>query len=286
MKNIPNISFQSVEKSKDFEFLNLSDLFVRMPDIVDHNPTQPHRISFFALLLVTKGFGMHQIDLKEYDLQAGTVLKIAKGQVHAFQKNAQYEGYLIIFTEDFVVSHFSKSSINMISHLYNYHISSPIFSNEAGNNIFLDQLIVEVKNENKYAKENIVAALLNLYLLRLEREFNNTLENNNSNHYAIFIQFKNLVEAHYTSTRNVKDYANKLFISTKHLNQVVKEFTLNTAKHFIDDFVILETKRAMVSSNNSLKEIAYAVGFDEVTNFTKFFKKHTDLTPKEFKTLS
>lgn len=285
MKNIPNISFQSVEKSKDFEFLNLSDLFARMPDILDHNPTQPHRISFFALLLVTKGLGTHQIDLKEYDLKAGTVLKIAKGQVHAFQKNANYEGYLIIFTEDFVVSHFSKSSINMISHLYNYHISSPIFSNGAGNRIFLDQLIVEVKNENKYAKENIVAALLNLYLLRLEREFNNTLENNNSNHYAIFIQFKNLVETHYTSTRNVKDYANKLFISTKHLNQVVKEFTLNTAKHFIDDFVILETKRAMVSSNISLKEIAFAVGFDEVTNFTKFFKKHTDLTPKEFKTL-
>lgn len=285
MKNIPNISFQSVEKSKDFEFLNLSDLFARMPNIVDHNPTQPHRISFFALLLVTKGFGTHQIDLKEYDLKAGTVLKIAKGQVHAFQKNAKYEGYLIIFTEDFVVSHFSKSSINMISHLYNYHISSPIFINEAGNKIFLDQLIVEVKNENKYAKENIVAALLNLYLLRLEREFNDTLENNNSNHYAIFIQFKNLVEAHYTSTRNVKDYANKLFISTKHLNQVVKEFTLNTAKHFIDDFVILETKRAMVSSNNSLKEIAFAVGFDELTNFTKFFKKHTNLTPREFKAL-
>ncbi|WP_026977349.1 helix-turn-helix domain-containing protein [Flavobacterium tegetincola] len=285
MKNIPNISFQSVEKSKDFEFLNLSDLFARMPDIVDHNPTQPHRISFFALLLVTKGLGTHQIDLKEYDLQAGTVLKIAKGQVHAFQKNAQYEGFLMLFTEDFVVNHFSKSSINMISHLYNYHISSPIFSNEAGNKIFLEQLIVEVKNENQYAKENIVAALLNLYLLRLEREFNDTLENNNLNHYAIFIQFKNLVEAHYTSTRNVKDYANKLFISTKHLNQVVKEFTLNTAKHFIDDFVILETKRAMVSSNNSLKEIAFAVGFDEVTNFTKFFKKHTNLTPKEFKAL-
>jgi AraC-like DNA-binding protein len=285
LKNIPNISFQSVEKSKDFECLNLTDLFARMPDIVDHNPTQPHRISFFALLLVTKGFGTHQIDLKEYDLQAGTVLKIAKGQVHAFQKNAQYEGFLMLFTEDFVVNHFSKSSINMISHLYNYHISSPICSNEAGNKIFLDQLMVEVKNENNYAKENIVAALLNLYLLRLEREFNDTLENNNSNHYAIFIQFKNLVEAHYTNTRNVKDYANKLFISTKHLNQVVKAFTLNTAKHFIDDFVILETKRAMVSSNNSLKEIAYAVGFDEVTNFTKFFKKHTDLTPKEFKTL-
>ncbi|MCG9791880.1 helix-turn-helix domain-containing protein [Flavobacterium algicola] len=285
MKNIPNISFQSIEQSNDFECLNLTDLFARMPDIIDHNPTQPHRISFFALVLVTKGSGTHQIDLKTYNIQPGSVLKIAKGQVHAFQKNALYEGYIIIFTEDFVVNHFSKSSINMISHLYNYHITSPIFSNEAGNKIFLDQLILEVQNENNYAKENIVAALLNLYLLRLEREFNDTLAHNNSNHYAIFIRFKNLVEADYTSTRNVKDYATKLFISTKQLNQVVKEFTLNTAKNFIDDFVLLEIKRAMVSSNTSLKEIAFLVGFDELTNFTKFFKKHTNLTPKEFKTL-
>lgn len=284
MNNIPNISFQSADKSKDFECLNLKELFARMPDILDHNPTQPHRIYFFALLLVTNGVGTHQIDLKEYALEPGTVLKIAKGQVHAFQKNAQYEGFLIIFTEDFVVNHFSKSSINMISHLYNYHISSPLFSNLEGNQIFLDQLILEVKLPNKYAKENIIAALLNLYLLRLEREFNNRLQNNNSGHYAVFIQFKNLVETHYTSTRNVKDYATKLFISTKHLNLVVKEFTLNTAKHFIDDFVILETKRAMVSSNSSLKEIAYTVGFDEVTNFTKFFKKHTGTTPKQFNT--
>ena len=74
-----------------------------------------------------------------------------------------------------------------------------------------------------------------------------------------------------------------LSVSTKHLNGIVKEFTLNTAKHFIDNFVILEAKRAIVSSNYSLKEIGYIVGFDEVTNFTKFFKKHTGITPKQFK---
>ena len=75
-----------------------------------------------------------------------------------------------------------------------------------------------------------------------------------------------------------------LSISTKHLNGIVKEFTLNTAKQFIDNLVILETKRAIASSNYSLKEIGYAVGFDEVTNFTKFFKKHTGTSPKQFKT--
>lgn len=284
MKNIPNISFQSTENKKDFEILNLTNFFTRIPDMLDHNPTRPHRLSFFALLIVTKGTGSHQIDLKEYSLEVGAVLKIAKGQIHAFQKEAQYEGFLLIFTEDFVLNYFSKSSINIISHLYNYHISKPLTHDKTLNEAFLNQLLLELKAENTYAQKNIVAALLDLYLLRIERKSHtNKLQNHNLKQYQTFIQFKNLVESKYTTTRNVKDYADMLFISTKYLNQVIKVFTLNTAKSFIDGYVILETKRAIVSSEKSLKEIAFDIGFDEVTNFSKFFKKRMEISPKEFK---
>ncbi|NJB81923.1 AraC family transcriptional regulator [Wenyingzhuangia aestuarii] len=285
MKNIPNISFQSTDNTKDFEFLNVSNLFARIPSISDHNPTQPHRVTFFALLIVTQGTGTHQVDLKEYKLETGSVLKIAKGQVHAFQKNATYQGFLILFTEDFVLNYFSKSSINIISHLYNYHITPPIANDKALNQTFLHHLLEKFKVENTYAQKNIIAALLDLYFLKLERKsHHNKLQSNNAKQYHLFIQFKNLVESKYTTTRNVKDYANMLLITTKLLNQVVKHFTLNTAKSFIDEYVILEAKRAMVSTEKSLKEVAYTLGFDEVTNFTKFFKKHTRRTPKQFKT--
>lgn len=284
MKHIPNIGFESTENTKSFELLDLSKLFVRLPSIVDHNPTQPHRVSFFALLMVTKGTGTHQVDLVNYELKTGTVLKIAKGQVHAFQKNACYEGFLLLFTEDFILAHFSQSSVNILSHLYNYHITSPIFNEENENTVFINQLLSELKTENTYARDNIIAALLNLYLLKLERLSDAAkVQNKNPKHYTVFIQFKNLVEAKYIKTRNVKDYASLLFVSTKHLNQVVKEFTLNTAKTFIDDYVTLEIKRAIVTTNKSFKEIAFETGFDEVTNFTKFFKKNMALSPKEFR---
>lgn len=283
MKNVPNISFKSAEDTKEFEFLNLTNFFARIPTILDHNPTLPHRISFFALLIITKGTGTHLIDLKKYNLEEGSVLKISKGQIHAFQKNASYEGFLIVFSEKFILKYFSKSSINIISHLYNYHITSPIDNQKTLNETFLNSLIIEFKSENTYAQKNIVAALFNLYLLRLERFSNpNKLQKSNSKQYNIFMQFKNLVESNYTSTRNVKDYASMLFISTKVLNQVVKDFTLNTAKSFIDEYVILEIKRSIISTEKSLKEIAFDIGFDEVTNFTKFFKNKTGFPPKEF----
>ena len=284
MKTIPNISFESDDNERELEFLHLPKLFAKIKEGLDHNPNLPHRVSFFALLIVLDGMGSHQIDLKEYPIKKGTVLKIAKGQVHAFQENPNYDGYLILFTEEFVLNYFSKSSIEFISHLYNYHINEPLVEGGNLNEAFIENVLAELDDHNTYAQRNIVAAMLELYLLRLERLSKTADQNKKSyQHYPLFLDFKNLVEKQYTQTRNVKDYAQILQISTKHLNQIVKDFTLNTAKHFIDDFVTLEIKRAIASTNSSLKEIGYAVGFDEMTNFTKFFKKQTGTTPKRFK---
>lgn len=284
MNNIPNISFKSSKGVTDIEFLQLSKLFLRVKNNPTHNPLLPHRINFFALLIVTEGKGTHQVDLKNYNICKGSVLKIAKNQVHAFQNHLNYGGYLLIFTEDFVLKYFSSSSINFISHLYNYHISDPLVQNCSFTDTFIEQLTAELENPNTYAKKEILAKILELYLLKLERKAHQTpFDRENKKHQALFIEFKNLVEKNYHQTRNVKDYAELLNISTKHLNQIVKKVTLNTAKHFIDQYVILEIKRVIFSSQLSLKEVAYLNGFDEVTNFTKFFKKHTGLSPKEFK---
>ncbi|SHF23139.1 AraC-type DNA-binding protein [Arenibacter palladensis] len=284
MKTIPNISFESDDNERELEFLHLPKLFAKIKEGLDHNPNLPHRVSFFALLIILDGMGSHQIDLKEYPIKKGTVLKIAKGQVHAFQENPNYDGYLILFTEEFVLNYFSKSSIEFISHLYNYHINEPLVEGGNLNEAFIENVLAELDDHNTYAQRNIVAAMLELYLLRLERLSKTADQNKKSyQHYPLFLEFKNLVEKQHTQTRNVKDYAKILQISTKHLNQIVKEFTLNTAKHFIDDFVTLEIKRAIASTNSSLKEIGYAIGFDEMTNFTKFFKKQTGTTPKRFK---
>ncbi len=284
MNKIPNIAFKSSKNATDIEFLELDSLFARIGEIPNHNPKQPHRIDFYALLVVTEGKGVHQVDLKNYTIKAGDVVKVAKGQVHAFQGGLAYKGYLIIFTEDFVLKYFSKSSIQFISHLYNYHISQPLIQSCSFNSVFLDLFSEELNKEASIAQKNIIAKLMELYLMKVE-QLSNTIDLSDSNkkHYALFFEFKTLVENHYKETRNVKDYAEMLSISTKHLNQIVQSFTLDTSKHFIDQYVLLEIKRSIQSTSKSLKEIAFDIGFDEVTNFTKFFKKHTQISPKIYK---
>lgn len=284
MEKIPNISFNSSEGATDIEFLSLSEIFFRVAKNPTHNPKKLHRINFFALLIVTSGSGTHQVDLERYAIQKGSVLKIAKGQVHAFQEDLGYDGYLVIFTEEFVLKYFSTSTINFISQLYNYHISNPLVENSTFNDFFLKQVSEELQNIDSYAKKEIIAKMLELYLLKLERlAHSSNSDKLNKDYFAHFINFKNLVENDFSKTRNAKDYADRLSITPKHLNTIVKTVTLNTTKAFIDQYVILESKRAILSGSNSLKEVSYQMGFDEITNFSKFFKKHTGLSPKEYK---
>ena len=72
-------------------------------------------------------------------------------------------------------------------------------------------------------------------------------------------------------------------VSYKHLNTIRKEISGFTAKQFIDNHVILEAKRYLATTDISIKELTYDMGFDEPTNFVKFFSKHTQMTPAVFK---
>jgi AraC-like DNA-binding protein len=100
---------------------------------------------------------------------------------------------------------------------------------------------------------------------------------------AAFNSFKNHLEKHFAKTRNAKEYAEMIGISYNRLNAACKSIAGNTAKAFIDKFIILETKRRLATSDISVKELTYAMGFDEPTNFLKYFKKQTGQSPLQFK---
>ena len=71
-------------------------------------------------------------------------------------------------------------------------------------------------------------------------------------------------------------------MSYKALNQLCKKTAGKTPKQIIDEHTILEAKRRLAIENTQVTQLAYELGFDEVGNFTKYFRKHTLLTPSQF----
>jgi len=282
VKTIPKISFREDLKTIGFECLNLAELTAkRKPK--DHHPNRPHKIDFFAILTITEGSVKHQLDFKEYNLKKNDCLVISQGQVHCFDSNSIYKGHLILFTTDFLLNHLSSSTFFKTTNLFNYHLSSPFYHLDKYLLTDIKNLAIEYDKQEYILQSNIVASLFSLLILKLNNRNLTTLNYANNQGFDTFEKFKNLVEKEYHLTRNVSDFSSKLGISYKHLNEICKRFTSKTAKNFIDDFVILEIKRKLSSTSLSIKEICFETGFDEPTNFLKYFKNLAGQTPLEFK---
>jgi AraC family transcriptional activator of pobA len=85
------------------------------------------------------------------------------------------------------------------------------------------------------------------------------------------------------SLRAASDYAGQLNVHVNHLNRAVKETTQKTTTQIIAERIMQEAKVLIKHSNWNVAEIAYALGFNEVTHFNNFFKKHTQLSPLKFR---
>lgn len=85
--------------------------------------------------------------------------------------------------------------------------------------------------------------------------------------------------------RSASDFANQLNVHVNHLNRAVKETTQKTTSQIIAERILQESKIMLKHSNWNVAEIAYALGFTEVTHFNNFFKKHTQGSPSKFRSI-
>lgn len=101
----------------------------------------------------------------------------------------------------------------------------------------------------------------------------------------LFERFIRAVTADFKSERSVTYYADKLFLTPKHLSTAVKEVSGKTASEWIDGLVLLEAKALLKSSEMSIQEISDELHFANQSFFGKYFKHHTGVSPKEYRRL-
>ena len=81
----------------------------------------------------------------------------------------------------------------------------------------------------------------------------------------------------------VAEYAEMLAVTPKHLNEVIKNTIGVTAKDYIIDRILIEAKRLLLHTDDSVKMIALSIGFSEPLHFNSFFKNKMDMTPLEYR---
>ncbi len=285
---IPEVQFQN-KNQKEIEVMSFTEMYAALNNAQHHDPFAMHRIDFFMILIVLEQSYTHYIDFQEFKISAGSILCIAKNQVHKFtHKLKDTNGISILFNEEFVNKNYILYGNHKLKRLFNYHIDSPLVTSKQ----LLQEDITDLSkkmhseytNENIYLKQDVLSSILYILLLKIERAKKQRQKIVQQNKWLdIFNSFRLLLERKYVQTRNSNDYAAELHISYKHLNDAIKQITGLTAKAFIDRFIVLEMKRYLISTPLSIKEVSFKTGFDEPANMVKFFKKHTKSTPRQYR---
>jgi len=288
MKEYPiHIKFQNRQNPKsEFDVIRLEELLKRKD--LHHSPFQLHLVEFYMIILIEKGQGNHTIDFTDYSYDKGTLLTIRKDQLHRFHINNFSSGSILLFTDEFLVSYLEELEALKSLQLFNEFLGVPkiqlldVEQKEISD--IINRITKEYVNVNDDYSMGIIRSELHILIAKLYRiKSSNYQIICNRRYLSEFINFQNLVEQHVTKYSKVKDYAQLIGISTKTLNTITKTIVNKSAKDFIDDIYTKQIKRLLINTELSIKEIAFVSGFEENTNFYKYFKRQTQTTPEQFR---
>ncbi len=99
----------------------------------------------------------------------------------------------------------------------------------------------------------------------------------------IIREYNYLVEQHFREKHTVKEYADLLFKSPKTLSNIFKKMGDTTPLQFIHHRIMIEAKRLLTYSDQSISEITYELGFSDIHVFSRFFKKNAGCSPQIFR---
>lgn len=271
---IPSLDLMHNNQKVSFAFRTMEEIYER----IGNTPDVPHRHEYFTILWAKKVCGQHFIDYKEYLIRPNYIFFVNPGQVHQVITYGYPEGFVIMFTNEFL--HQNQISEDFISNLGLFSCSSttpPLqITNEAATE--LNTIVENIKSafyDNSFYRSEKLGAYLKLFLIECnkyapepETENTQTIQSGR----VILKDFRALVEKNFSRWHKVSDYAGQLNISSDYLNNVIKTTIGKTAKDFIQERIILEAKRLGIHTQLSTKEIAYQLGFDDPSHFSKFFK--------------
>lgn len=247
----------------------------------------PHSHSYYQVIWFLDSQGTHSVDFKTYQIKDNTILFITKDQIHAFDDNYDYNGWLIHFNESFFmhteVDIFLKYSIFKTHENPCYALETEVIQS---GKTYIGLIMKELSNRARFGFEDCVRFLLKGFLINLERvhrKRNTETTNRNDSYTLQLFQFKELVEDHFKNGLAINEYAELMNISSKTLNTITKVTANKSPSQLIAERIILEAKRLLKFTSLQIGEIAYNLGFEDPSYFIKYFKRHVHLSPNKFR---
>jgi AraC-like DNA-binding protein len=246
-----------------------------------------HQYGFHLLLCVTRGEGTHWVDFEPVACKAGSLLAIQPAQVHRFDSDPRWDGWIVLFQAQFLPpSSRTEGERGLVSALESLPRALALGEQELR---AVTGAIGQMREDCRLAapREQVHALLhhqLCALLLRLAM-----LHDLEAPRHARrvawrrFESFQRLVERRFSQWHGVAEYASRLGCSERSLTRATMEGAGINAKKFVTGRINLEAKRLLAHTDLPIAAIAERVGFADTTHFVKVFKRESGCTPGEFR---
>lgn len=248
---------------------------------------------FYCVALKREVKGKIRYGQQHYDYDKGVLSFTAPNQVQYLDldKVECGLGYLLIFHPDFLLAHPLSSNINSYS-FFSYAVNEGLhLSAEEEEDLItiLNKIDKECLHIDKHTQEIILSQielLLNYSNRFYERQF---ITRKNHNH-QLLVKFESYVDEYFNrnaaaqqellTVQHIAEYMN---LSPNYLSDLLRMHTGQNTQQHIHERLIKKAKEKLSTTNLSVSEIAYALGFEHAQSFSTLFKKKTNLSPIEFR---
>nr|WP_320039138.1 AraC family transcriptional regulator [uncultured Bacteroides sp.] len=297
--NTLNVSFENILNAKDTSAEAFGDDVI-VYHIKSTEEKQPLdnipsiRINAVFFIVCQYGDISFTVDYKNYRLTKGMTLSLNK--IHILDDiriGKNFEGYGLIISDKFVLS--IVEDMQIIKKLTTSSRTSPLLMLENDKLELITDIIERIKRGIKATdhilqKELIKNEVSNFILEIADITYKTKLENKNENDTykensqdCIIQNFIMLIMGHCKEQHEVSFYAKELCITPGHLSRVLNAFSGKSAMKWISDALISEAKILLRKPDINIQQISEELHFGEQSSFSKFFKKHTGVTPVEYR---
>lgn len=240
---------------------------------------EPRKVDVTTFILLDKGESRIIIEGMEYNLKAPCLAVVMPNQTYCLlEASDDLEVRAIIMSNNFTVNLMSSNLNNMILENPVIDISSDIVSFNTYYNVLLHTVRSSFKSSHLESAKHLTMSMLYFYARKLEH-----LEKDKKKREIVFDRFCDDVRKFYKTNRSIPFYSGRLAVSSKYLNDIVKEKTGITANEYIDRQTIIECKALLSSTDMSILKISLMMHFPSYSVFGKFFKRMTGMTPTEYR---
>jgi AraC-like DNA-binding protein len=278
------------EQDIDFSILSIPDIHSQIP-----YKSPVLQADYFSFILTKEGSGVYYLDDNKFTFDSKTIYFTNPGHIKSYELNESKDAFIITLSDKFL-----RENVHLeIYEEFPFLLAEKAPPMKLTQDDFKEfgtlysQILKEFKKNSRY-KNKILGNLFIVMLFKIKEKFlsaYNPIEEGNRDSRIVKsfkrhleMEFKKVLDNNYNEIKlQAQFFAEKLNLHPNYLNSVIKSKTGRTVNDWVSKRMLSVAKSLLMNTTNPLKEIAYKLGFSEPTHFSRFFKKHTRVSPSIFR---